>query len=365
MKKTKRFIYLLPGLLLLAFAGCLSEIDLETPATNQESLVIQGKLIVSDPSHIDVKVSRLFTFTADGKKPVNARKVILIDEDQQQIELEDRGLGSYALDIPADSPFKVELGKSFYIRVETFDGRVFESASEFALPVPKITDVNYQLVSREVTDALGRPTEVNFVSYSVDTPLRTDAGSDNIRLGWEYFHTFKVTDTPISSSVTRKTCYLTQNLNITETKVVDAAQLTADSLRDYEIYETNFMRPFGEGLYFTTIQESLTETAYEFFMQVAENTGRTGSMFEAPPGKVVSNIRNINDENDEAFGFFYVTQQDTMHTYVDTLLVGDPPRFCPPPGGLVRENGSCAEPICCDCLSDPQSTVFRPVFWTR
>lgn len=352
------------AVLLLTMAGCLSEIELETPAINQESLVIQGKLTVAEPAHIEVKISKLFTFSADGKKPVNARSVVLINEDQQEIELEDRGLGSYALDIPAGSAaFAIELGKPYYIRVETFDGRTFESAPELGLPVPKIANLQYQMVTREVLDVLGRPADADFVSYSVDTPLRTDAAGSNIRLGWEFFHTYKVTDTPPSSSVSPKVCYVTQNLNVAEVQVVDADGLTADSLRNYELYETNFMRVFGEGLYFTTVQESLTETAYEFFAQVAENTGRTGSMFEAPPGKVVSNIRNINDENDEAFGFFYVTQQDTMRVYVDTLQVGDPDHFCPPPGGLLRENGSCAEPICCDCLSDPKSTTVKPDYW--
>lgn len=364
MKKLLSSYYGLFIIMVLVLAGCLSEIELETPAANQESLVIQGKLIVGNPAHIDVKISKLFTFSADGKQPVNARKVVLIDENQQEIELEDRGLGNYALDIPASTAaFDIELGRPYYIRVETFDGRTFESATEEALPVPEIADVNYRLVTREVIDLLGKPIDIEVVQYSVDTPLRSDAGRESTRLGWEFFHTFKVRDTPITANTDPKTCYITQNLNITEIKVVDADALTADTLRDYEIYETNFLRVFGEGLYFTTIQESLTETAYEFFTQVAENTGRTGSMFEAPPGKVVSNIRNINDENDEAFGFFYVTQQDTMRTYVDTLLIGDPDHFCPPPGGLLRENGSCREPICCDCLSVPQSTVFKPGYW--
>ncbi|MEZ4994834.1 MAG: DUF4249 family protein [Saprospiraceae bacterium] len=366
MKKIAFILYSIFGMLLFTLAGCLDEIELETPAANQESLVIQGKLIVGDPAHVEVKVSKLFTFTADGKQPVNARKVVLIDEDQREIELEDRGLGNYSIDIPANYPsFSIDLEKPYYIRVETFDGRTFESAPEQGLPVPKIAAVNYQLVTREVIDLLGKPVDVDFVRYSVDTPLSTDAAGRNIRLGWEYFHTFKVRDTPISSNTTPKTCYITQNLNIAEIRVVDASVLTADTLRDYEIYETNFMRVFGEGLYFTTVQESLTETAYEFFTQVAENTGRTGSMFEAPPGKVVSNIRNINDENDEAFGFFYVTEQDTLRTYVDTLLIGDPSHFCPPPGGLTREDGSCREPICCNCLSVPQSTIFKPGYWTH
>jgi hypothetical protein len=319
---------------------------------------------VGDPSTIEVSLSRLFNFTAEGRRPVNARSVTLFDESNNTIELEDFGLGSYYLSIPADHPgFQVELGSAYGIKVVTFDGRTFESGLERANPVPRMESVTYRLVERELINAAGTVNSVNFLQYSVSTPLSPSETAENVRLGWEFLQTYKVSDTPISPLVEQKVCYLTQNLNVTDIKVIDASALTAERLSDYPLYETAVSRVYGEGSYFTLIQESLSETAHEYFSQVAENTGRTGNMFEAPPGKVVTNIRNITDELDEAFGFFYVTQQDTIRQYVDPEAVGAPPAYCPPPGGLVRENGSCADPICCDCSSVANSTTVKPDFW--
>lgn len=347
-------------------SGCLDTIDIESPINNEESLVIQGKLVVGNPSVIEVSLSRLFNFTAEGRRPVNARSVTLFDETGNTVELEDYGLGSYFLNIPMGDPdFTVSLGDAYGIKVVTFDGRTFESTLETANPVPRMESVSYRLVERELVNAAGTVNTVNYLQYSVNTPLAVSEASENVRLGWEFRHTYKVNDTPISPTVTQKVCYISENLNVTDIKVIDASVLTADRIDDYPLYETSVTRVYGEGLYFTLIQESLSETAHEYFNQVAENTGRTGNMFEAPPGKVVSNIRNVDDELDEAFGFFYVTQQDTIRQYVDPALIGSPPAYCPPPGGLVRENGSCADPICCDCESVPNSTTTKPSYWTE
>lgn len=355
------------GLSLLFLPACLDTIDIDTPISNQESLVIQGRLVVGETSLAEVKLSKLFNFTAEGKQPVNARSATLFDEDNNSIELEDRGLGNYSLQISADDPnFQVISGKSYGIRVNTFDGRTFESALEKANPVPEMQSIDYRLVAREIVNPAGTLTTQELLQYTVTTPIRSaEVISDNIRLGWDYFHTFKVNDTPFQQGIEQKVCYLTQNLNVTDIKVVDAGALTADLLENYELYETIVSRVYGEGLYFNLIQESLSESAHEYFTQVAENTGRTGNMFEAPPGKVVTNIRNINDPDDEAFGFFYATQQDTLRKFVDPELIGSPPAYCPPPGGLLRENGTCADPICCDCISVPNSSTAKPHYWVE
>lgn len=354
----------LSGLLIFFLSGCLDVIDIETPSNNLESVVIQGKLVVGSPSHVNVKLSKLFQFVADGKQPVNARNVLLLDENNNGIELEDQGLGSYALTIPANSPdFQVELGTPYKIQVNTFDGRTFESSMEIGEAVPKPESINYRLIQREALDAIGNVRSQEFLQYNVNTPLKSTDANNNVRLGWEYQYTYKVNDTPFQFGINQKICYITQNLNISDVTVVDASELASDRLDDYTLYETRVSRNYGEGAYFTAIQESLSETAYNYFRQVAENTGRTGNMFEAPPGKVISNIANIADETDETFGFFYVTQQDTIRTFVDPELIGAPPNYCPPPNGLTREDGSCADPICCDCSSVPNSTTEIPDFW--
>lgn len=363
----KKIAFWLPAsifLLVLLLPGCLDVIEIEVPESDRERLTIQGRLIIGDPATVQVKISKLFDFTAIGKRPVNAQSVKLFDEDDNFVELDDNGLGNYSLTIPADYPgFKIALGKGYWIEVKTFDGRVMESAIEKGFPVPEPDGLNFRMIEKPVLDLTGKLSPKEFIQFVVSTPLQTADPRPQLHLGWEAQWTFKVLDSPYHPLVEQKTCYITQELGINSLKIFDPGSSVDPYLKDYSIYETEVTRNFAEGLYFTVIQESLSETAYTYFDQVAKNTDRTGSMFESPPGAVISNFRNIGDDSDQVFGFFYVTQQDTIRKYVRPADVGSPPFYCPPPGGIFTQSGDCADFICCDCLSVKNSTTKIPGFW--
>ena len=344
--------------------GCLDVIDIEVSGEAREKLVIQGHLIVGDPSLVQVKVSKLFDFTATSKRPTTARQVSLIDENGRSIVLKSLGQGDYAISIPRDYPdFSVELGRFYRLRLETFDGRIFESDPEKGLAVPRMDDLSFQLVQGQWPDATGgfRPQEL--IRYTIDTPLRTSEQDDDLHLRWQTEWTFKVQDSPYQHWIEQKTCYVTQQLDVTALDIFAPRAYETDYLFDHVVYENAITRNYGEGLVFTVIQQSMDENAYNYFDQVAQNTFREGSMFERPPGTLVSNIHNITDAEDAPFGYFFVTQQDTLHTYVRPEAVGSPPHYCPPPGGILTMSGYCADFICCDCLSVDNSTVTKPDFW--
>lgn len=367
MKQYTNFFFKITFLFFVSFGGlwgCLEQIDVEVPASERERLTIQGKLVVGNPSIVTVRISKLFDFTANSKSPINARSVSLFDQEGKALELEDRGLGDYALTIPVDHPtFSVSLGENYYIRLETFDGRTFESAMEKAVAVPKPDQLTFRLIDLPVIDALGEIRQKEHIQFAVSTPLKTSENESKPYLRWQTEWTFKVLDSPYQSFIEQKTCYITQQLDITSFHTLNTRSLADDYLQDRIVYENFINRQFAEGLYFTTIQESLSETAYDYFNQISQNIDRDGSLFETPPGAVVTNIRNIDDEEDVIYGFFYATQQDTIRTYVAPESVGSPPFYCPPPNGLLTQSGNCAEPICCDCLSVAASTTEIPKYW--
>lgn len=357
-------LYLLFCVLAL-LSGCLDVIDVKVPDSEKEILVIQGKLIIGQPSFAQLRISRLFDFTPAGKRPVNARSVVLYSEDGQSIELEDDGLGNYSLYIPADDPdFTVALNKNYWVRIETFDGRTFESKPEKGNAVPRAESLDFELYTLTRVDSDGFTRSQEMIRFLLNTPLRSSgAGNELQRVGWQSEWTFKVLDSPFEANVVQKTCYVTQALDVTGIKVVDSDELLGDYLSGYAVYENAITRNFAEGLVYTAIQESLSEDAYTYFSQIAQNVNRTGNMFESPPGAVISNMRNLNDEEEETYGFFYVTEQDTIRKYIRPADVGNPPLYCPPPGGLLTQSGLCADFICCDCSSVDNSTTEVPDFW--
>lgn len=350
------------ALLVLCLSGCLDAIEIKTPQGEESRLVVQGKLIIAEPAQIEVRVSQLFDFTTASTKPVNVRSAQLLDENGNVFDITDQGLGNYASSIPADHPnFKVEVNKNYWIRVVTFDNRVFESSMDKGYAVPKPDSLSFKLIQKESLSPIGELRSEEFIQYNINTPLGTDVPNPDLYLAWETQWTFKVTDSPRRGE--RAICYVTQPLGVTEVKLFDPGNITSDYLEEYSIYEGLVVRQYGEGLYFTAIQESLSESAFTYFKQVTENSNRTGNMFEAPPGAIFTNIRNIDDENDLAYGIFYVTQQDTIRTFVSPESVGATTLYCPPPGGLYNESGYCVDIICCDCRSAENSTTTIPDFW--
>lgn len=344
--------------------SCLDRIDITVPPSGQEQFVIQGKMIIGSPTRIQVRISRLFDFTANTRSPIKARWVRLYDEDGNYLEMEDAAEGNYVLTIPENNPeFPARLNRAYYIELATFDNRTFRSEMERGMPVPRADRLTYERVFLPAYDAQGRVVPMEHVQYRLSTPLTADENSPRTYLNWLPEWTFKVNDSPYQAHVQQKVCYITESLAVTSFNSLDPNVLSQNYLEGQVIYESLILRKYAEGLYFTVIQESLSETAYEYYRQIGQNTERGGNVFDEPPGSVVSNIRNIEDDKDKAFGFFYVTQQDTVRTYVNPQSIGSPPNYCPPAGGIVNQSGNCADLICCDCLSVPNSTTVVPDYW--
>ena len=74
---------------------------------------------------------------------------------------------------------------------------------------------------------------------------------------------------------------------------------------------------------------------------------RVGNQFEPPVGRIITNFKNINDENDRnVFGYFTAFYEDTLRLCVTPEEVGSPSKLCPPCRGCF------APSICIDCLNE-------------
>lgn len=346
--------------------SCLEQIDLEIPKGFEDTIVVQGSLVMGDPSIVRVEVSRLFDFTTESlTERTNVRVVNLIDEQGNSIELEEINLGRYGLSIPKGSTFEVAAGKSYKIALSTFDGRSFESSLEALLPVPEIQSLTPSALEKSF---IINDTEVevdSFVQFRLNTPLQANNANEKSYLRWKYFRTFKVTDSPLSISVLSqsKTCYVTEQLDQGGVSIFNGNDLEQGNLEDLLIYETIPNGVFAEGYYLQVIQESLTQSAFEYWDQVSQVIDRDGNIFQSPAGKIKTNFANVNDPSEEVHGYFYATMHDTIRVFVDTLTANNPDQLCPPQ--VPPPPSGCPVLICCDCLSVGGSTLDIPHFWDQ
>ena len=371
--KVSRFIerYSLIAILaigLIGISSCLDEIDFASAETIDEAIAIQGKVVKANPSYISVTIRGVFNFE-DVPRLLDARLVTVEDESGNTVELPTRADGIFYLEVPDNDPnFKIDYGKSYKINVSTFDNRNYSSSLEELLPAPAVEDLTVSKTQIESVDVNGNTRLFDQLTYSVSTPLKPVNESENARLLWEFISTYQFTDSPeaygqracrptrIESEA--KTCYITsspQNNYIS----LNGKELSVDRVDNFEVLSTGISSIYAEGFYLTVSQQSLTETAFDYWAQVSNVVARTGDLFQAPAGKVITNLVNTDDPREDIFGYFYATEETIRRVYVSPELADNPPLPCPAPpneGGLAPND-------CCNCSSVSNSSTIRPAWW--
>lgn len=357
MKNT--ILKLLAALLLLLPIACLDVIDLEVGSDLTESFSFNGFIKKGNPSVVEVVVNRVFDFDPSSLRPIVVRSITVQDETGGSVELELVGTGLYRAIIPANDPnLAVEIGKSYSMSITTFDGRTYESSLETILDVPKPDNIAIGYTSIEREGPLGTLIQDTLLQCTINTPLTVNDAPTRLR--WSFQRTYRLTDTPPRGEP--KTCYITENIGVNNIAIFDATESTIDRIDDFPLFTLRPDYTFSEGIYINVLQEALSEAAYTYWDQINQVLNRTGNMFEAPAGRIITNFQNINDAEDPVFGYFYAANVDTVRLFVSPEFAGNPTRLCPPPPGPPGST-ECLVQTCCDCLTDEISTLERPSYW--
>lgn len=352
----------------MIITACLDQIELDIPKGSQQALILQGRIIKGTPSRFELKASRLFDFTLAGLQSVSLKTVELSDESGNSLKIPARGTGLYIREFEADDPaMRIEFGKSYKIKVEALDGNVYESTLEPLLPSPPTNTLKKEKALKTFIVQEEEIQEDSVIRFSMDVNLRIPGSSENSLLKWDVQRVFKVTDCPSIDPVTfdsipGKICYVTEELDVLETKLLNGKAREADVVPDFFLYDDRLDYHFAEGYYANIIQETLTESAFKYWSEVAEVTGRDGNMFESPVGAVRSNYTNLSNPSLDAFGYFYATVHDTIRVYVSPTEFGSRRPLCPP---IDPPPVPCPILFCCDCLHPniEFSTTDKPDWW--
>ena len=141
---------------------------------------------------------------------------------------------------------------------------------------------------------------------------------------------------------------------------MDGPAIKSTAIENFTVIEITPTWIFAEGYYLTVLQQSLTKASFEYWRQVHQLVSREGDFFEPIDAKVITNLVNIDDPTEEVFGYFYATEEKLIRTYAAPEIADNPRPFCPEPIMF----GS-APPECCNCLSLPNSTTERPIWWVE
>jgi len=370
MKQYLHIIYMMAIMSSFLFLqSCLDEIELGVPKGQSDAVVVQGKLIVGDVTEISVLVNRLFTF--DGTSTtLRVKTVELICENGDTQEVDFISEGVYQKIIPENSNFMIKAGVGYKINIELFDGRMiasnfeeliaFESQNEAVISVKE-----KPIYNQEVNDVLN----VDRLVLDVKSEFNNDQNNPQ-RFRWTVDATYRITDNPSLFGVdkARQTCYATYAFrNIQEQKLYDGFDANIGS----QIYEAEvFSGRLDESIYFDTVylhvrQESLTESAYDYFFRIGETLKLAGTMFDPAAGTITSNLVNVNEPDEQVFGYFYASIQSKTTVMFTPDFIGNPVRKldCTSQEQLESISGICKIEECCDCVTALRASTTKPDYW--
>lgn len=350
-KKFSRFFC--GGLIIVLCHGCVSEITLDVPPSEQVNIAIRGSLVAGDEPYVVVKITKVSDFKASEiPEAVSTQRVLLMDEAGNQVEIPASEAGEYYLDLSVNAD-KMEIvkGRAYRIQITTAAGTTYLSDWDHLLPVPTPTEITQLNEIRDILNESGNEARQEYLRFRVTTPLSAPDSSTGTYLKWSFSGIYQLTET----ADLPKTCYISEPLNLENVVVFNGSVGRQGDLTDFYLLEEPYDYRFYEDYYLTVRQQSLSEHAFRYWEQVGKVVNRTGSIFEAPAGKVKGNFHNVDDESEVVFGYFYATEE-TVIRYKVQRGQSDLIHLC-------SQQSNPPNPFCLNCLAHPRSSLDRPEYW--
>lgn len=334
-------------ILLSLLASCITKINYDV--SNEKTRIVINSLITSKFETQKVYVRRSVLTGNNGttnSAPIpNASVIIQSGTDVYEFVYDKDGIYT--------TSFEGKAGKTYVLEV-VVDGQTYKSTEQImpdALPLPL---PNSDLIIKQSINSAGNLIEDKFVNINLTGSIGDDFKAI-YRINGEY--EFMEFNPP---STTLKTCYVTESIDNNNMKILSAKELRTNEILKFELLNIPFDARFLRQYAFKLAQYHLSEESLKYWKNVnlISNTGL--NIFDAPPGKILGNIKNIKDPNDEVLGNF------TLGGVTDTIIFTNMVKL----GGVVtdicqvRFNTSRPE-ACLNCLLLPFSTTTKPNYWPQ
>lgn len=361
------------GILFLAVIipiSCIDRINIKIPDSYSSQLVVDG-LITDEVGPYTVTLSlssRTEGFLEFSTRYVNSAKVTLYDTDGTSEVLEEKGNGTYKTKV---NGIRGVVGHEYFIRIETVDGKVYESIPDKMNPAGSVDSLYYQLESFQPLDA---PTRYGFRVY---TDAQGVLNSDNY-FRWKFTGTYEINTYPelhvktvaffggdingcypdprpcsgfvlneIGVRVTVGSCECCICwVDQLEDKpyVSDNVFISNGKFKNIEIaYVPIEYWPFQIKYRMEVKQMSLSRTAFDYWKTLQSQKEGATSLFQPPTGKTRTNIVEKSGQGD-AQGIFYASSVKKKQIYLSNedvkgLFLKRPNwDLCPPEPWMIKES---------------------------
>lgn len=392
--------------------ACIDPIEFDIPRDLNDDLAIDAKLTFSNEPAIDVQLKQVFKFDGRASRVLSTR-VELINDIDEIVALPEIEFNHFYLQFDDLNDFKIDINKSYKLRVYTTSGDIIESElqtfdqKEFSHNIKQIR--GSKLI--QGVDGVNRTIESIIFVDDIGVP----AGED-IYLRWEVLETYKVSnfgvpffraescgpsnigdicsylkqnlDFSIATSDcdqggvsnlieclmgtdptnpgddrpngTNLSCYFSNFVNLTNSDVVSISKESNKSqASNVELFESSINFKYAEGYSVSIIFESVPREVGQYYRNLDQLINSTGSQFEPAKGRLVGNLTNTTNPNNEVYGVFYTSIQDTVGIYIEPDESFNKSPLCL---GPLSADGFCLNCIAGSANAD-KTSLFPPDFW--
>ena len=328
-------------LFLLSASSCIDRINIIVPDSNASQIVVDG-LITDEPGPYTVKLSlssKVDSFL-QFRELTSAKRVTIFDNAGNSEDLTLVEAGTYQTQ---PNGIRGAVGREYSLRVETLDGKIYESIPDKMSPSGSVDSLYYELESFQPLDA---PTQHGFRVY-VDA--QGVANGDNF-FRWKYTGTYMINTYP---ELHKKTvafpfgeidgCYpdprpcsgfILNEIGVLVTVatceccvcwvdqledhpyVSDDVFISNGKFRNIEIaYVPIEYWPFQIKYRMEVKQMSLSRTAFDYWRTIQSQKEGATSLFQPQTGKTRTNIFERNGQG-VAQGIFYASAIKKKQLYL-------------------------------------------------
>jgi hypothetical protein len=311
-------------ILLLILSACIDPYKIEL-TEGQSYLSVQGFITTEEGPHT-VVLTRTATYGSvfEGLiRPVRQATVSIRDSEGVTVFLQEEGVsGIYRT--PAG--YRAEIGKSYSLQIQLFEGQTYASLPETVLPVANLQNVEFRQLripsENRLLDRVGVQLIANF----------SDPGDQVNQYFWRLLpatfqlvtHPERYTNPPDHPTNPRgpapkeccALCYTQENL-LQAYHVVTDENFNGLSTKEPVAYIEDNGRRF-RGIYRADVQQmAISPNAYRFLKLVQQQIRISGSVFDQPPANIRGNMIGLSDPKEVVLGYFFAGASSINRIYID------------------------------------------------
>jgi hypothetical protein len=319
----KSLIYFLGLVCLVVVVSCIEPFFINDEVGFEPVLVVDA-LITDEREEQQIVISQTTSLIDYSLHAVHNCQVVVSDKDGNEFTFtENFNQGNYQGIIPFE--FMVP-GNAFKVRIQTAEGKLYESDFEAMTSCSEIDNVYYELMVD--TNDVSRLVESVGLQFYVD--LRTHE-SDSKFYRWQVDETYEYHSTwPIDlywdgeefksegPDYSFFTCYKIETVK----RIYTANTKNVDF--EYLKYPLNFVDNSTQKLYWRyslfVKQLSITEEAYAYWKLLAANSQESGGLIDNQPASIKGNITCVSHPGEKVLGYFSVSSVSAKRIFTNDEL---------------------------------------------